>query len=131
MNTINVKLPYSPKRYYRRIPLGIYAKVKSNTYMLPFNFTNNVSLGGMFVTTGSRIPSEFQISRGSNIELQFMLPNSSELSDVEGEVMWCDTCIDLNNKYLTYGLGLRFTRMSKKTEKYLMNLVGFPEKDNA
>jgi Tfp pilus assembly protein PilZ len=115
MDTSNNKLPYSSKRFYKRVPLSIYAKAKSNSYLLPFNFTDNVSLGGMFITTGKRVPSEFQISRGSQVRLQFMLPNSPELSDVDCEVVWSDTCIDLNNNYLTYGLGLRFTRMSKRT----------------
>ena len=127
---MDIKETYEAKRFYKRVPLGIYAKAKSNSYLLPFNFTDNVSLGGMFITTGNKSPAEFQIAHGSRIQLQFMLPNSSEISDVDGEVVWIDTCIDLQNKYLTYGVGLRFTKMNKKTEKHLMNVVGFPDTES-
>jgi len=126
---MDINASYEPNRYNKRVSLGIYTKVKSNTFLLPFNFTNNVSLGGMFVTTGNRTPAEFQISRGSEIQLQFMLPNSTEVSDVDGEVIWSDTCIDLQNKYLTYGIGLRFTKMNKRTEKFLSGIVGLPAAD--
>lgn len=124
-----VKEVYQPKRFYRRVPLGIYAKMKASSYLLPFNYTNNISLGGMFITTGNRTPAQFQIKPGTSINLKFMLPNSSEVSDVDAEIIWLDTCLDLNNNYLTYGLGLKFTRMSNKTEKYLMSIVGYPSKE--
>jgi hypothetical protein len=124
------KEAYEPKRFYRRVPLGIYAKAKTNSFLLPFNYTNNISLGGLFITTGSRAPVEFQISKGSQVTLQFMLPNSAEISEIDGEIIWTDTCIDLNNNYLTYGVGLKFVKMAKKTEKFLMHIVGYPETES-
>ena len=102
------------RRNNRRLPLRIQVEYECMEDFL-VDYTANVSIGGMFIETGSPQPI------GTRFRLRFELPGLDHFIDTTAEVRWVLSTDDAGT--LPAGMGIRFADLSPEDQRHVQNLI--------
>jgi len=107
--------PYLEKRTAKRsdITTEITFESETNFYV---GFTADVSAGGLFVVTWNTVPI------GSEISINFSLPDSKEIVKADGVVRWVRE-FNPSTPDLWPGMGVQFDNLPKETVKMIEEFI--------
>ena len=102
----------SDRRREQRIPLRLQVEYATVEEFL-FDYTANLSLGGMFIAT------EHPFDLGTQFRLRFQLPGHQEAVEATAEVVW----VDPPEQAGVAGMGVRFSDLKAEDEAAVQTLL--------
>ena len=110
--------PKLEKRRDTRLPLKArvdYELLSEDTFL--FEYTSNVSRGGIFLATRNPLPI------GTRLSLRFTLPDEDGRAiEATGKVAWINE-YKPNGKNLNPGMGIEFVDLSADDKEAISNLI--------
>jgi len=104
------------RRIRKRIPISVKVDYEYEGNFL-FENATNISEQGIFIETTE--PKE----PGTEIRLQFQLPESSKKIEVLGEVIWVNPYRAGSAKDINPGMGIRFKNLKELDKDKILSLV--------
>ncbi len=110
---------HSEKRNWPRVPLSVTVTYRvdghdrEGTYEVK---SVNVSEGGIFIAT------ELPLGLGTEVHLEFHLPNQSESIQASGRVVWCGRTETVGGA-MVLGKGIQFTDCTERCRRHLADYV--------
>lgn len=103
------------RRQEGRLPLAIKVRYPQRNAFI-FEYTRNISRGGMFIATQSPFPP------GTKFSFMLEIPHEPQPLDIEGEVRWRVTQEDVENTHkpidnLEVGMGIAFKFQDEETRQ--------------
>ncbi len=106
----------SDRRKELRIPANLRVKYRSGQTFIN-NYINNLSSGGVFVSTPKPLPLD------SIIKLHLVFEDKGQEIEVEGKVVWESTEKVPLKDITRPGMGIKFIRMSDEAREIIDNIV--------
>lgn len=93
------------KRAGLRVPVDFDVKCELRGHPMVMGKAVNLSTGGIFITTVEPIQVEARIA------LEFLMPETMNSIQVQGESVWSCPCVD--REYLSQGTGIKFVGLAE------------------
>ncbi|MFP4597235.1 MAG: TIGR02266 family protein [Persicimonas sp.] len=86
-----------------------------------FGLCGDISEGGLFVTTHE------ELDQGTHVQLEVLLPDSSDEIILEAEVRWRREGTDEDGKVVPPGLGVKFLELDDEGREHIKQIVAAVE----
>ena len=104
------------RKYRVAVNLPVTFRVNSDTFI---SVAFNLSAEGIFIIIQDQEPPKI----GSTIKLKFWIPNSEQLLEIKGEVMWRNGFDDKLKKSHPPGIGVKFLGLDRGTRELLEDFL--------
>ena len=102
------------RRTNRRLPIRVMVEYETTEDFL-FDYTANVSIGGMFIATGE------PLQLGTRFRMRFRLPNRKKPIETYAVVRWVVDPEDLGG--MQAGMGVQFEELTPKDHAEVLALI--------